>query len=371
LAEDLGYLPSSYESMFDRAHMLADSGDVNGAIALLERIHARLGRLSEATLRQNPPLQTLAYTVVMHLSELFAEQQRYDDAIRVTESWRGRLPTSAEDLEREVVVLLAAKGDLDEALARALSIAERRATARNLVLVAEVQAALKQFEQAAASLDRAESVATDQPEKAFMQYVRYTHLAAQDRLPEALKAWDRAVELHPGLTHILADELYTFLLESGAHEQLRRYLRKDASDMRAELYRGLLEYASGDYASARSHWEAVVKSAPEEEDVVGALAWGEAALRLGRYEEALDILLNVANLAADPHCLLLLSAAAFRAGRTQIARHALADGARVLRISSPRRERYSPSDWELFSSVVDNRDVWPSVIGYFDTGDAS
>ncbi len=42
-------------------------------------------------------------------------------------------------------------------------------------------------------------------------------------------------------------------------------------------------------------------------------------------------------------------------------------GSRLLRASVPRSERYGRAEWELFTSLVDNRELWKAVADHFDT----
>ncbi len=114
MAEQGAQLPNSYESMYERAQALARSGDPGAATEVLERILARLGRLSDETLRQNQGLASFAYRVGLDLSGLLAGRGSYDQAAAVIGALPRFAPDEVANLERRAALVLA-DADVDAA----------------------------------------------------------------------------------------------------------------------------------------------------------------------------------------------------------------------------------------------------------------
>lgn len=368
LAVESSPLPNSYEGMYQRAEALVRSGRPDAALEILERIQKRLGSLSENTLLQNPGLADFGYRSGTSLVELHMAEGRYDDAIAALERLHRFAPQFASVLNRQAALTLAAKGDLEQAQAQLTSLATDSPDESFLWLgLAEVLIARELYDEAEDTLDRAMEGADDGTLKAIIEHRRFAAHAARRRVAEAVADWERMSEFDAAIASYRAHELYDLLLEADERDTLRSLLRKDSSKIRTEFYRGLLDHAAGDFSAGTAKWEGLIKISPFE-DRLGVFEWAQAALRLGKMEEAMTILVASSQDGASPRSLLLLAIGAARSGRVEQVLKVLERGTRLLRTYVPRSERYSRKEWELFTSLVDNRDLWQAVAPYFDTG---
>ncbi len=367
MAVDSVPLPSSYESIYQRAESLVRSGQPSAAIDLLDRMNRRLAKLSEETIRQNPPMAQLAFRAGSDLADLLTAEGRYDDSIAVIKGLTRYAPEMAPLVARRVAMSLAAKGDLEQAQSELVAQSEATPDAAIVWLgLAEVLTSRGLLDEADTALDRAESATTDAPLRAVIYHRRFVLLSSQGRTAEAAAAWDDIAEQDAGVAGYRAPQLYAYLLEAGERDLLRGYLRKDTSKIRAEYYRGLLDHAAGEFAAGTAKWEGVLKLNPFE-DRLGVLEWAEAALRLGQTQEAMSLLVAASQDVSSPRSLLLLAIGAARGGQVEQVQRLIERGSRLLRSSVPRSERFSRADWELFTSLVDNRELWKAVSDHFDT----
>lgn len=367
MAADSVPLPSSYESIYQRAESLVRSGQPGAAIELLDRMNKRLAKLSAETIEHNPQMARLAFRAGSDLADLLMAEGRYDDSIAVIRGLTRFAPEVAPLVARRVAMSLAAKGDLEQAQSELA--AQTEITPDEAIVwlgLAEVLISRGLYDEAAAALDRAESAVQEAPLRAVVHHRRFVLFSRQGKTAEASTAWDAIAEHDAAVANNRSPQLYAYLLESGERELLRAYLRKESSKIRTEYYRGLLDHSAGEFAASTAKWEAVLKLNPYE-DRLGALEWAEAALRLGRTQDALSLLVAASQDGASPRSLLLMAIGAARGGRVEQVRQLIERGARLLRASVPRSERYTRADWELFTSLVDNRELWKAVSDRFDT----
>jgi len=368
LAVESAPLPSSYEGMYQRAESLVRSGHPDEAAETLERIQKRLGSLSEAGLRANAGLADFAYRSGMSLVELLMAQGQYDEAVQAIGRLHRFAPQLASVLNRQSALALAAKGDLEEAQAQLTSLtAEHPEEAFLWLGLAETLIARQRHAEAAEAVDRAMEGAEDGTLRAIIEHRRFVIHRLQGEVDEAVAAWERMQQADAAIASFRAHELYDYLLDSGEADRLRHFLRQDDSKTRAEFYRGLLDHAAGEFAAGTAKWEALLKSNPYE-DRLGVVEWAQAALRLGKTDEAVTILVAASQDGSSPRALLLLAIGAAHRGRVEQALQVVERGTRLLRTYVPRTERYSRQDWELFTSLVDNRELWQALAPHFDTG---
>ncbi len=250
MAVDSAPLPSSYESIYQRAESLVRSGQPGAAIDLLDRMIRRLAKLSDETIQKNPPMAQLAFRAGSNLADLLTAEGRYDDSIAVLRGLTRYAPEVSPLVVRRVAMSLAAKGDLEQAQAELAAQTELTPDEALLWLgLAEVLTARGLYDEAADVLDRAESRAQEAPLRAIVHHRRYVLFSRQSKTAEAAAAWDSIAEHDAGVANYRAPQLYSYLLESGERELLRGYLRRDISKIRTEYYRGLLDHSAGEFAA--------------------------------------------------------------------------------------------------------------------------
>jgi tetratricopeptide (TPR) repeat protein len=366
LAEERTQLPGSYESLYQRAQNFFRAGDLDAGLEILQRILKRLGTLSEETLRRHDDMARFGLSVGLETAAILSSSGRHDESIQVLESLARFDPENADALERQVAVVLVAKGDLDAALAKASSLVERFPyDPIHWLTVAEVATSRQDYDEASAALDKALELSTEPSHQGLIYHRRFILERAQGHTEEALAAWDQMAQLRPELAQRTMRQLYTYLLDIGDLERLRRYLQKDTSSSRAEYYRGVIDNREGDFAAGTARWRKLLERSPME-DPVGALEWAEAALRMGRTEDALAVLMAAEAAIRSPHTNLLVAIGLVRNGDVEAARRVLSNGVQLLNTEIPRQDRYSRADWEMFVSLTDNREAQDALKEYFE-----
>lgn len=369
MAEEQVNLPGTYESMYQRAQSLLRTGNTSGAIEVLQRVCRRLGTLSEETLRRYEDVARFGHLAGLELSSVLASEGRYDEAVEALRALVRFSPEDADDIERRAARLQISKGDLDEALSSLSSLTERFPyDPTHWLALSEARLARAEYAEAEAALKRALELASEPDYQALLHFRLFILHREQGHQPEALEAWDRMAELSPDMARRLARELYTYLLDLGELDLLRRYLRRDPSELRAEYYRGVLDNREGDFASGSARWRRLLEKNPLEA-AEGQVEWVEAALRTGRTEEALAVLSSDQVQDLSPWIGLLLAIGLVRMGEIESARRTLKAWTRMLHSSVPRRTRYARADWEFFTSLTDNREAVATLKEFFDTGE--
>jgi tetratricopeptide (TPR) repeat protein len=363
---DSAALPNTYESLFRDGMQMASEGDVDGAVATFHRIVGRLASLSDATLRQQDALARLGYTVTLQTAELLAAATRFEEAADELQHSLRFAPEEADTIEREVALVRARQGNLDQAHSALQSLVERFCEdAEHWVALALVSGAMGAAEAANAAIDRALAVAPDDQSRAHAHFQRFLIYADRDDVPGAVAAWDAALELLSA-EDIEPRELYALLLRTGQATRLRRYIDADPVTIRAEFYRGEIAWREGEYGAARRQWERVVAMDPMGQQA-GRLEWMQAALRLGDDEKASAIIRVGPPELYSAHGLLLAAAVVARSSRSSQARELLSGGTARLGNRYPWKRQYRFDDWDLFTTLAPNRSGWASVKQYFDT----
>lgn len=362
-------LSGTYESMYQRAQFLIRTGDAGGAIDILQRISKRLAMLSEETLRRHEDIASFGYLAGVELSGLLADQGRYDEAVAVLRSLVRFRPEDDDEIEQHAARLLIAKGDLDEALASLSSLTERFPyDPAHWLAMADARLARAEYAEAEVAVRKALELAPDPRHQALIQQRLFVLHRQQGHLQQALEAWDRMAELAPDMAQHLAPELYTYLLDLGELDLLRRYLRRDPSELRAEYYRGVIDNREGAFASGSARWRRLLEKDPLEA-AQGRVEWAEAALRTGRTEDALAVLSTSLQESYSSRVWLLLAIGLVRMGEIESARRTLNLGISQLRSSVPPRRRYDRSAWELLTSLTESREAVATLKELFDTGE--
>ena len=359
-------LPNTYETMYRQATALVSQGQHDAAIGILQRIVRRISSLSRATLTQQENLARFGLAASQQLSALLSAGGRYEEAIAVIRGMAKLSPEEEDALERQAALVKTEEGRLDEARAELTALAERFPhDPAHWLALARVEISSGGHAEAEQALERAAEAAGGDADRASVQYMRFVLHAARSSVPEALAAWTELASLDADGALHLASRLYDLLLRTGELTVLRRYLDADSAPLRREYYRGLLANRAGDFTGGRHHWEGLLATNPLEQRL-GQLQWAEAALRLGKTDEALALVATGTGETRSARGMLLLAIGLARKKQVIRAAEVLVNGTRILRSGTPRRERYSSEDWDLLTSLVDGRGDWEQLKTYFD-----
>lgn len=360
-------LPSSYASLMRQAEELHAAGDTDGSLAILERLLRRVESLSDATLRRHPEMAGVGRIVTTRMAQMLQAHARYDEAIAVIRRTERFVPETADQVERIVALLLLAKGEIEEARAALTSLTERFPhDPDHWLALGQMEAVAGDYDAADAALQRAlETLPEDETLGGYYleAFRAYAHLG---RLEQALVMWDLLAEEDADLAYLAAPELYRLLLRTGDLSDLRTQIDLDESSIRAGFYRGLLAQREGDHSAARRHWERILAESPLQ-SAAGRIEWLEAALRTGDLVSAVGLALQQPPDLETPEARLRLAIMAAMSGELESAAETIQEGAGLLGLEFPWRPAYSYQDWELFTSLVDNRELWNAVRPYFDT----
>ena len=364
------FLPSTYETMYQRAIYLANRGDSTAAAGILRRIVNRLSSLSDKALSQQQGLAFLGLQAGRQLAAILSAIGEYDESAAVLKSLVRFVPEEDDSLARHVALVRLAQGQVDEARQIMLPLVERFAyDPGHWLVLGQIEFSDGHYPEAEAAFQRAIEVTADQEDAGTIWYHLFQLHAEQGQVEQALAAWDKMASLDPELANSQARELYSFLLKQGEITKLRRYLDNDTSLMRVEFYRGLLFQREGDFSEGRRRWERLLESHPTESPY-GLLEAAEAALRLGDTRKATTALLVGTEEARSPRGFLLLAIIAAKSGRPEEAKRLLRAGTLVLAAQTPRRSHYPQADWEMLTSLVDNRAFWAELRPFFSVAEA-
>jgi tetratricopeptide (TPR) repeat protein len=344
---------------------LARRGQHEDAINLLQRAVRRITSLSPSTLQQQESLASFAFLAGQQLANILSSAGRYEEAIETILGLAKLAPEEEDALERQAALVKAQDGRLDEAHAELAALAERYPDdPQHWMALARVEFSLGRYAEAESAILRSAEVGGSEDHQAVAHYSLFLLRVEQNQVQAAITEWEAFAALSPEGAADYASAFYDLLLRAGETSMLRRYLDADAAVARREYYRGLVANRAGDFAEGRRHWEAALEADPLKAEV-GQLQWAEAALRLGKTGEALALLVSGADELRSARGLLLLAIAMVRTGQVSMAAPALRTGANMLRSGAPRRERYTVADWELFTSLVDKRELWDEFRQFF------
>lgn len=178
----------------------------------------------------------LAARAHYYLSDIFTQQQRYEDALAQLQAYRQRTRALMGVMDREIGDVLLASGDSAGALKQyeaALGDATFTNAQRVAVLkkIAEVQTAGGEPALAAARLGEAFQLAPDDATRADVEFLWGEALYAADEQDAAIAKWK----------HTLA----TYTTQAGAHQAVAKLV--DLGAEVNELQRGIANYSVGSY----------------------------------------------------------------------------------------------------------------------------
>jgi tetratricopeptide (TPR) repeat protein len=359
-------LPSSYEGLHARAYNLAQSGDLEGAIALYRRLVERLLRLSDRILERRPELRDLHRRARLELTSLLHQMGRYAEALEVEEVLLETHPEEAEQWRRDLAVFRIAKGEVQEGLADLRSVAEEAPEEVGGWLILGTEARVEgQFADSREALDRALALCQSQDceELASIHYQRFLLHRDMRQVDEALAAWEEALRHDPEIVQSIR-EVYVMLTEAGRYSEALRYISRDPNDLQAGYQRGLIARLTGNLVQAREEWRQVASLDPNQ-DEYGHDAWVESVLRLGDPEPALEWLQESLPRHGTPRLLVLSGIGWAMRGDSDLAARLFQQAINILRRQRPPKKKLEGADWRLLDSLVADEEAKKALKSYF------
>jgi tetratricopeptide (TPR) repeat protein len=359
-------LPSSYEGLHARAHSLARSGDVEGAIALYRRLVERLLGLSDRILERRPELRDLHRRARLELASLLHQLGRYAEALEVEEILLGTHPEEAEHWRRDLAVFRIAKGEVQEGLAELRSLAQETPDEVGGWLILGTEARIEgQFTDSREALDRALKLcqAQDCEDLATIHYQRFLLYRDMRQVDEALAAWEEALGHDPEIVQTIR-EVYVILTEAGRYSEAQRYVGRDPNALQAGYQRGLIATLTGNLAQAMEEWRQVASLDPNQYEY-GHDAWVESVLRLGDPDPALEWLQESLPRHGTPRLLVLSGIGWAMRGDSDLAAQLFQQAINILRRQRPPKKKLESADWRLLDSLVADEEAKKQLKSYF------
>jgi tetratricopeptide (TPR) repeat protein len=359
------WVSDSYENIYARAESNLASGDYETALDEFQRLSERLSGLKPAVLGRRPELRNLLQLSLSEQAEIRHMQGEFDQAMQLYERLVEIDPRRQDRWRRAMALVRIDMGQAEAGLdeLRAQAVAHPGDFQLWLLMGLECEV-LGRLDEAEENLRRAAGRAADPDEKAGAYLALFDLYREQDRLDEALAAWDQAwVGRDPDYVF----PLYQMMWETGDLERAHEYLRQEKNLLRKGLYQGLLAASEEDPDEAVKHWKRIAKLNPLEFDE-GHEAWAEAALRVNLPGEEVAATLETAWRSDVPPLrgLILKAVAEARIGHADHAQKALEVARRIGLRSRPRMEKLSAAHWALFDELVADDEIKHSLRHYFE-----
>jgi tetratricopeptide (TPR) repeat protein len=362
-------LPDSYEALYQRALFLMGTGESQEAIDLMLRIVNRLCRLRPETLQRKPHLQRTLHVAWSGAVQFLRWEQRFDEAIAITQDTLERLPEPVEGQKR-IASLRIERGEVQEGLADMRQIAEEQEDLDSWLVLGAEYAALERYDEALDCDRTALSHATSNEEAATANLAIFRIHQAANRVDAALDAWNMAVVLDPELAEEVVT-VYAWLIRQGALEQAASYLERDAQVVRRTFYEGLLHWQAGRQPAARSKWNDVLSMEEQVDNVGGDVeAWMEAALRLDLPGQAEGMAQELSGLGETRSVQVdvLRGIAKLMLGETEAAEVLFGQAVHRLERGWPSKSEIPALFWHLLTLVVTDQESASRAAPYFETG---
>ena len=361
-------LADSYESIYRQAVAQMSAGNAGEAIDLMLRIVHRLGRLRPETLERKPNLQQMFSSASGSAIEFLRWQNRYDEAIALCEGMADR-SSAPEDMRRRIASLTIEKGEVEGGLARLRQMAEESPSFASWVSLGAEYLALKQYVEAEECYQSALSLAGSNEEAAAANTVLFEIYKETERKEEALGAWNMALALDANLGDY-GHQVARWLIGQGDLEGAAKYIERDRDPIRRTFYAGLLDWKAGRRQAAETKWESVLGTEVDEQSPA-VEAWMEAAMRLNRPEEVVDLAEKFsAESRSTRDTAILLGIAHAMRGDVDVARKWLDRVVTYLQRSWPSRDKIPADKWSVLGPMLSDEQVKQSLATYFDVDES-
>lgn len=359
-------LADSYEGLYSRAQNLLRTGDVENAIALYRRLTDRLGRLSDRVLARRPDLRALHRRTRLELAALLTAEARYAEAMEVERVLLETHPDESLVWRRDLAIMRAAKGEVDEGLGELQALAEETPDdPRAWALLGTEARIAGRLADSQRALDRAlvESSKDDGETLAEVYLQRFYLLKEMHQLDEAAAAWDEATEQNPS-TNVTVRDVYTMFTDTGRYSDALRYVDRDDNELQAGYQRGLIASLTGKPAEALEAWRGVASLDPNGYEY-GHDAWVEAVLRLGDPEPALEWLQEALARHGSPRLLILSGIAWAMRDDADLAGLLFQQAITMMRRQRPPKQKLDSADWRLLDTLVADDEAKTALKSHF------
>lgn len=358
-------LPESYEGLLLQARGLQEAGQIPEAIALLQRLLDKLGRLSDKILARRPVLHDVRKQAIADLIPLLRWDRRLAEAIELQKTLLALDPERAPLWRRDLASLRIAKGEVDAGLAELRTLAEEAPDDAWGWMALGHEARLEgRFAESLAALDRALAAARaskeDNDALATAHYEHFRLFKAMSRWDEAVKAWEQAIALAPEAADSTIAQVYQMLTDAGLYGMAGTYVERDQNPIRAGLQRGLLDAMTGRPADAAQAWQQAAELDPAQHPG-GEEAWMEAVLRVNEAQRVTDRLDELTARYPSARVMLLAGVAWAMQGQADPAHMFLEQAITVLRRDRPPKQKLDGADWRLLNSLVEDARIKQSL----------
>ena len=361
-------ISGSYYDRIMEARGYEASGELAAAVAIYERLVARLSNLPE---RRRSAGSDLNYFLVAAASELATTKARQGDFETAQQLCEQLQVWDAEDMDywrQRLYTLLIDQGQVEEGLAGLKQLADSEPDKfEHWHVLAAAAMGERQFDLAEQALDRAAflaPLAKDEDASSQVHLTRFHVYRLQHRWKEAGNEWDKAVELDADIRETQEGVLRMFL---GAElwDDANRYVDEALPKPVEEYYQGYLAYRRGDKVRARFLWRKVVEADHATDQTVlnaQAMAW----CHLGEPRNALSLLLREVSASRDlpARTALILALAWAMDGNLEAAKADM--GMAIRGLSDTVGTKFSLLDWYDFEQLVQDEAIKAELRPYFE-----
>lgn len=359
-------IPDTYEDILAQARLRSVQGDLEGSIALYNRLVERLSSLKPELLKRRPALRDLHYNSLAELAHLHHVLGNFEQSLALYRQL-SELEGSDETLwQQKVACVLIDMGRVEQGLdeLRAEAMAHPGAYEAWLLMGRECTH-LERWQEAEENLNRALRNATTPESKRDVYRGFFDLYRAQGRVEDAIAAWNQAWEGQLEPDNVFP--VYQMLIEHGKIERARQYLEREPNALRRGFYQGLLEALAGRGQEAQRRWQRIASMAPPASEA-GVDEWAEAVLRTNSNpQEVVRVLGRIRGSLDDaPRRMVLLAIAQARLGDLEEAERSLRQGCLARQMNRPRREKLSAREWALFDELVTDAEFKHQLKRFFE-----
>ena len=361
-------IPGSYYDRIMEARWHESNGEVEEAVAIYQRLVARISNLPE---RRRAPGSDLNYFLVAAASDLAtirATQGDFEAAQLLCEQLQIWDPDDVDWWRQRLYTLRIDQGQIEEGLAGLKQLADSEPDKfEHWNILAAAAMGARQFDLAEQALDRAvilAPLAKDEDAPVQVHLNRYYLYRLQRRWREAAREWDKALELDNNIRET-QEHVVRMFLGAELWDEASRYVDEALAKPVAEYYQAYLAYRRGDKVRARFLWRKVVEADHATDRAVlnaQAMAW----CHLGEPRNALSLLLRDVSASRElpARTALILTLAWAMEGNLEAAKADLSIATRDL--SDTVGARFPLLDWYDFEQLVPDEAIKAELRPYFE-----
>lgn len=361
-------IPGSYYDRIMEARGYEASGELEEAVAIYQRLVARLSNLPERRRSAGSDLNYFLVAAASDLATIKARQGDFEAARQLCEQLQIWDPEDVDWWRQRLYTLRIDQGQVEEGLAGLRQLADSEPDKFehwNVLAAAAIGA--QQFDLAEQALDRAvilAPLANDEDALVQVHLNRYHLYRLQRRWREAGHEWGKALELDNNLRET-QEHVVRMFLGAELWDDASRYVGDALPKPVEEYYQGYLAYRRGDKARARILWRKVVEADHARDRTVlnaQAMAW----CYLGEPRRALTLLLREVSASRNlqARTALILTLAWAIEGDLKAAKADL--GVAIQDLSDTTRAKLPLLDWYDFEQLVQDEAIKAELRPYFE-----